>query len=137
MTLTALPSQQTQRCDSWRLSVSCAPWSKLPWKHIWAVQLHGHKNHIWLHKECTQKFIESLFIIVQVSKQPKCPLKVSIWHILTVKCYSETMWQATYVQHGRSSKLVCWVHEAREQKMLSQTILFTWSSRANKTHVYQ
>ena len=26
-------------------------------------------------QECTQKFIESLFIIVQVSKQPKCPSK--------------------------------------------------------------
>ena len=30
MILTALPSQQIQRCDSWRLSLSCAPWSKLP-----------------------------------------------------------------------------------------------------------
>ena len=68
----ALPSQQIQRCDRRRQSAvlpGASYLEKIPEQfNRMAIKITYDYT-----KKCTQKFIESLFIIVQVSKQPKCP----------------------------------------------------------------
>ena len=61
--------------------------------HSWVYIQKNKKVKTLIRKDtCTPKFIEALFTIAKIWKQPKCPStdewKKKMWYIYTMECYS-------------------------------------------------